>query len=269
MTDGALEAKYGTVHSLNSWEDCATKIGNIESRHAERGVWFRGQSKAKWQLLSTLERGGSRFTLEGYFNLMRRIKPEIEASVGPRLNELPAPEEVRELALSYDDIERLLNAGISSMAYLRHHGFPSPLLDWSASPDVAAYFAFAHAKRDEPVAIFVYVEAPDGVKVRVSQAPQIFTLDSVANATPRHNRQKSKYTVCSEFSMDAGWSFVPHQEVFRAPRSLRQDFVWKLIVPASERPKVLASLDQRDINAFSLFQSEDSLMETLAVRHFS
>src|SRR5579871_975887 len=32
--------------------------------------------------------------------------------------------------------------GYDYMAYLRHHGFPSPLLDWTRSPYVAAFFAF-------------------------------------------------------------------------------------------------------------------------------
>jgi len=28
------------------------------------------------------------------------------------------------------------------MTRLRHHGFPSPLLDWPQSPYIAAFFAF-------------------------------------------------------------------------------------------------------------------------------
>ena len=46
------------------------------------------------------------------------------------------------------------------------------------------------------------------------------------------------------------------------------DATWKFNLPANakERLKVLKLLDRSNINAFSLFQSEESLMETMALR---
>jgi hypothetical protein len=58
---------------------------------------------------------------------------------------------------------------------------------------------------------------------------------------------------------------VPHQGVFNINRS-DQDLLWKIEIPASERVKVLHFLDKFNLNAFSLFDSEESLMETLAFR---
>ena len=43
------------------------------------------------------------------------------------------------------------------MAYLRHHGFPSPLLDWSRSAYVAAYFAFNKAVEASNGRVSIYV----------------------------------------------------------------------------------------------------------------
>jgi hypothetical protein len=45
-----------------------------------------------------------------------------------------------------------------------------------------------------------------------------------------------------------------------------QDWLYKYTIPASEREKVLRKLDKYNINAYSLFGSEESLMETLALR---
>jgi hypothetical protein len=61
------------------------------------------------------------------------------------------------------------------------------------------------------------------------------------------------------------WRFAKHEGVFQrgAPH---QDFLWKFNLAWTERLKVLKLLDDYNLNAFSLFESDESLMETLAVR---
>jgi len=81
----------------------------------------------------------------------------------------------------------------------------------------------------------------------------------------RHFRQQSRYTISAKFDMRDGWQFVPHDDVFDLNRT-DQDVGWKIIVPTSEREKVMRILDRVNINEFSLFESEEGLMETLAVQ---
>jgi hypothetical protein len=72
-------------------------------------------------------------------------------------------------------------------------------------------------------------------------------------------------------SGDQGWRFAPHENVLvqddSPPGNPQQDVLWKFNIPSTERLKVLRLLnDDYNINAFSLFQSEESLMETMALR---
>jgi hypothetical protein len=49
---------------------------------------------------------------------------------------------------------------------------------------------------------------------------------------------------------------------------MNQDFLWKFDLPSSERTKVLGVLNDYNLNAFSLFGSEESLLETMWLREY-
>jgi len=151
------------------------------------------------------------------------------------------------------------------VAYLRHHGFPSPLLDWSQSPYVAAFFAFRNADpKIEKRSIFVYCDTPLGIRGGTIGEPMIQFALGHTRAPRRHFLQQSVYTVC-ESRNNGKWQFDSHQKVFDSPRP-KQDFLWKFVIPSTEREKIMGLLDQYNLNAYSLFESEESLLETLWLR---
>jgi hypothetical protein len=81
----------------------------------------------------------------------------------------------------------------------------------------------------------------------------------------RHFRQQSDYTICAAFDEKGpGWRFHPHDPVFWSRG--KQDFVWKFDLPAAQRIAILKSLDQYNLNAFSLFDSQETLLETMWMR---
>jgi FRG domain-containing protein len=201
-----------------------------------------------------------------YFRLILAAHPEVEALTGRQWT-LPDPQVFFDWASDYDHkMKHEFNIpGYEFLVYLRHHGFPSPLLDWSRSLYVATYFAFARANA-ERVAVFVYREYGKAGKVTTSSEAEIVELGPYVRGHSRHFLQQSQYTMC-KFFHDGDWHFVPHYDVFSGKDpTLDQDHLWKLTAPATERTKVLRILDEHNLNAFSLFQSDEALLETLALR---
>jgi len=264
------------VKDLSSWEEFVVEADVLRDRLSHRReetdayvseICFRGQHDAKWPLATTLERfAPNQLTLLEYFRIIAASKPEIQAHTSRRW-ELTDFNKFADQCHNYDEISRSEVADYEYMTYLRHHGFPSPLLDWSRSSYVAAFFAFRAALSDSRVAIFVYCEYTGGVKFGGADSPQIRSCGPYVSTHTRHFQQRCTYTICRQF-IDSRWSYVSHEKVFSHGNE-EQDALWKFTLPSSEREKVLRKLDEFNLNAYALFGSEDALAETMAFREFA
>jgi hypothetical protein len=257
------------------WETFEQRVKELRAEYRKESspLLFRGQGDSEWKLTTTLERSGAKGMLfSDYYRLIcASIGPEVKALTG-----VDVPSYEHELCKPFLQASLLFEVGdffridvYQYMAYLRHFGFPSPLLDWSRSPFVASFFAFRDAPdldgKPEKRSVFVYCESPHGMKTGTVGHPVIRRLGPYLQTHERHFRQRCDYTICGNFDPNYGWQFYSHQAVFDLePR--KQDILWKFNLPSSEREKVLEALSDYNLNAFSLFGSQESLLETMWFR---
>lgn len=255
---------------LKTWNEFRDEIEELETYYGinttRNIILYRGQSDRCWRLQTTLERFSSGvWTIRGYAQLAIICAPQIE-SYTEKEWKLPKPSEIeKDLTETFNDTLvkiPMFEFGI----YLRHYGFPSPLLDWCMSPYVAAFFAFCERTTAENVAIFAYIDSEEGVKSGFVGEPQITTRGPYIRAHKRHFLQQSCYTIATKvLSERMDHEFVCHEDVFKQNRQ-DQDILIKYVIPSSERITALKYLERVNINHFSLMQSEEALMKTLAFK---
>ncbi|MDQ6967593.1 MAG: hypothetical protein Q9M14_02785 [Mariprofundaceae bacterium] len=82
----------------------------------------------------------------------------------------------------------------------------------------------------------------------------------------RHYIQQAEYTYCRK-KVDDTWYYSSHEKALEKT-SGRQDIMQKFVLPANLRAEVLAELDAMNINAYTLYGSEEGLAEMLANREY-
>lgn len=258
---------------LNTWDELEEEIQKLyeflkskRNSNSKRSVisspLFRGQRRsALWNLSTTLERYmDESVSVESYNRYLQRIKPTIESYTKEKW-------EVKDLNPDNTFFPNVSN--YEFMAYVRHHGFPSPLLDWSQSLYIALFFAFQKASINERVAIYTYVEdlgeGKGGSSSLSGCAPMIFEFGSYVSTDKRHFMQQGQYTVCAE-KHDGNWVYCSHENYFSTRPFDNQDYLRKFTLPGDIKNQVLEKLQSMNINSFTLFGTEDSLMDMLAFK---
>ena len=260
----------GLDRHFESWEEFQKFASRHEARKAYEEIWFRGQSDAEWPLSTSLERRSQTLVAapfsvaHQYLQLICRIQPAIETFTGNLFSapDLTAIYEAKE----YRFFWQKLHECAPYLVHLRHGGFPSPLLDWTVSPYVAAYFAFRNARHDGNVAVYVYREWAAEDSTPPPDGPRIVAFDSSIRTHKRHFRQQARYTAC--VVRDWTWSFAPHESVSEQKHDLHGHLLFKITIPATERLKVLRFCDSVNLNEFTLFDNEEGLLEMQALRSF-
>ncbi|MFW5652906.1 MAG: FRG domain-containing protein [Planctomycetota bacterium] len=111
----------------------------------------------------------------------------------------------------------------------RHHGRLTPLIDWTVSPFVAAYFAFGASQKESTDRAAIWgldlelFNAPD------TTGPTIIYEDDLIRANRRAIAQRG--------------AFLRIDSIARPVEDLLGEYLFKLLLPLSERSRVLAELD--------------------------
>ncbi len=256
---------------------------NSQIRHKFFPI-YRGHGDKSWELETTLERSMQNRKLNEYHDLVLRARKRYLRSFKDSRAGVKSIEGYPYNTSSLSNLSRLFSEHNQILkipkelyfwVFLRHYGFPSPLMDWTENADVAAFFAFQKKPGGKYVSVHGLIQGPGGagnsnlIIINDSSTGK-FSFNKRKVFIDRHLKQKSVYSLFYNDGDKANPIFASHEEMSAANKGEYHKNSWgyqfKFNIPASERIKVLHELDAKGINAAKLMANTDSLLETIQNR---
>jgi hypothetical protein len=182
---------------FNDWSDYKAWA----DRHVASGCAFRGQAYTK--LVSSFHRTGR-------VDVIRYLKEDLPKFV----------EYMDTLTGRSFELEEHADLG-AALGMAQHHGFPTPLLDWTNSPYVAAYFALAQVLEQSSPPEFVRVYKLSAIKVNegllnprvnlIQPRPFVSSFRPKARGNARLLNQQGLFTYSNLADIDTLLRFNPGQ----------------------------------------------------------
>lgn len=241
--DNVILKRYTPAETIVPTIEMSWDLFKKHALEQVEGTIFRGQNQ-NWSLQTSMHRAGK----ANFVDYFERVLPDINRHTGAMTD--------KNVDLkNYDELGGFLNL-------LQHHGFPTPLLDWTYSPYVAAFFAFESKslsdEKDAVIFIFNSRKWTDvwGTSVRLMTPfaeVTTFVLPAIGNsrALPQQAlTMYSNYHDIESMLLNTGGE------------------IKAITIPASERSKVMSELALMGITWGSIYPGLDGVCRQLKYKHF-
>ncbi len=238
---------------IDNWDSYQQWVS--ETIKVDKTYYYRGQQNSSWKLQTSFHRYSEKLqiTMPDYLD---KIIPDVSYYVSATQNE--------EIDLSNE-----IQFG-AMLGKLQHHGFPTPLLDWTLSPYIAAYFAFKdvdpHISSSEKVSIYIFdimlwsESAPQSLNLR-DEIPFVSAFRPLAKNNPRMIQQMAATTATNISDLTT--------YLLNSGQKSNKVYLYKVDLPASERKHVMNELNLMGINSMTMFPDFDGICSSMKEMYFN